>query len=1035
MAKEIVTASVAYEKMLESFSSKPTVSSSGLGSQTASPVIVHTGQSIYTHIDLNLKGSYDLSIKRTYISRESHIGLFGLHWFTMYEHSFKTYTHNNKNIKRLSLSDGRKFDFSFNEDVKSYEDVGNLGLEVKIEDNNTFILEYFNGKREKYINDKLICIEENNNITKLFYDKNNFLIKCTNSSGHILEFFYNKNNLVYKVQDQSKRIYEYFYDANKNLLSVKNPQGNDKTFYYIKFYEKNRKNSYLLEKIIDESNKNEIEFTYDEKARVNSYQIQEKIYNYEYEENLINKTSNIGNDISYQIDDYGLISAISTDKTFLKEEYDVKTKTATIFRGDENIELKVFDKRNRLISHTVNDIETVYTYEGKNYKASSIINENNEIFNTYDEKYNLIKNIDDNKIISYEYDKNKNIISHINEKNEKTTYTYNELNQLVKEENSDGSFLFEYDSLHRVIKSYDKENRVRIYSYDSLDNLIKNSQVLDEEKDQYSYDPETLMATYISNSAGNIDIFYEYDKASRLEKIIDPTMNEIIYTYDKHGRANSETINDRAKNARYLKNNSVSSVNLQYDTNTKLFYNDKKQIVKKQVNDELSRYEYNENNKLIKIQSKKGDIEFSYDEKGNLISQIQDGITLKKFYSSPCDGNVLKSYTFLKQEVVHKRDDDNNLIKVSLGNKSLVRFKYHDLKIKSREYTNNLNEVYTYHNNKIIHINTANKTFVYTYDKSSLITNINNHAYSYDNNQRLIKDNDEIYSYDKAGNLLNNNSIYKNNELLENKDFFFSYDKRGNLKSKISKTNNDKHLYTFNDENQLIKLLVQDKKQNTINELDFTYDALNRRVSKKVNSIIHHYIYDGFNIIAILDENKKVISNIIHDELIDTPLTITTNNETFFYHRNHQGSIVALSDEEGEIVESFIYNAYGKIISHYIIKNTNNPYAYTAREYDLDDLYYYRFRYYDSNIKRFLSLDPFSHDDGDFNHYRYVENNPLNFLDPFGLKKDCNKEKTKGIIRKKGMKSTLKKVAGAILFWRDGPFPIRDSFGVTIVKD
>jgi len=64
---------------------------------------------------------------------------------------------------------------------------------------------------------------------------------------------------------------------------------------------------------------------------------------------------------------------------------------------------------------------------------------------------------------------------------------------------------------------------------------------------------------------------------------------------------------------------------------------------------------------------------------------------------------------------------------------------------------------------------------------------------------------------------------------------------------------------------------------------------------------------------------------------------------------------------------------------------TNNPYAYTSREFDDEDLYYYRARYYDPSTQRFLSEDPIGYNSGDFNFYRYVANNPNNLNDPSGL--------------------------------------------------
>ena len=61
------------------------------------------------------------------------------------------------------------------------------------------------------------------------------------------------------------------------------------------------------------------------------------------------------------------------------------------------------------------------------------------------------------------------------------------------------------------------------------------------------------------------------------------------------------------------------------------------------------------------------------------------------------------------------------------------------------------------------------------------------------------------------------------------------------------------------------------------------------------------------------------------------------------------------------------------------------PYTYTGREFDAESgLYYYRARYYDATTGRFLQKDPLGLDAG-INLYAYVDNNPVNLIDPHGL--------------------------------------------------
>ncbi|MDH4236669.1 MAG: RHS repeat-associated core domain-containing protein [Nitrospira sp.] len=60
------------------------------------------------------------------------------------------------------------------------------------------------------------------------------------------------------------------------------------------------------------------------------------------------------------------------------------------------------------------------------------------------------------------------------------------------------------------------------------------------------------------------------------------------------------------------------------------------------------------------------------------------------------------------------------------------------------------------------------------------------------------------------------------------------------------------------------------------------------------------------------------------------------------------------------------------------------PYTYTGREFDAESgLYYYRARYYDPTMGRFLSEDPIA-STGGLNLYAYVGNDPLNWIDLSG---------------------------------------------------
>ncbi|MGV1100661.1 RHS repeat domain-containing protein [Thiovibrio sp. JS02] len=104
---------------------------------------------------------------------------------------------------------------------------------------------------------------------------------------------------------------------------------------------------------------------------------------------------------------------------------------------------------------------------------------------------------------------------------------------------------------------------------------------------------------------------------------------------------------------------------------------------------------------------------------------------------------------------------------------------------------------------------------------------------------------------------------------------------------------------------------------------------------------------------------------------------------TFFYHADGLGSIVSLTDAKNHVVQSYEYDSFGNMQHHG--DEVKQPYAYTAREWDQETgLYFYRARYYDPQVGRFISKDPIGFAGG-INVYAYVSNNGVTLNDPFGL--------------------------------------------------
>lgn len=114
--------------------------------------------------------------------------------------------------------------------------------------------------------------------------------------------------------------------------------------------------------------------------------------------------------------------------------------------------------------------------------------------------------------------------------------------------------------------------------------------------------------------------------------------------------------------------------------------------------------------------------------------------------------------------------------------------------------------------------------------------------------------------------------------------------------------------------------------------------------------------------------------------------------ETRYYHQDHQGSILAVSDEVGRIDKRFAYDPWGQrttIQDSHTGSYGDHSRGYTDHEM-LEDfgLIHMNGRVYDPVLGRFLSADPFVDDATDaqaYNRYSYVSNNPLNHTDPSGF--------------------------------------------------
>ncbi|GIW81057.1 MAG: hypothetical protein KatS3mg105_2864 [Gemmatales bacterium] len=120
---------------------------------------------------------------------------------------------------------------------------------------------------------------------------------------------------------------------------------------------------------------------------------------------------------------------------------------------------------------------------------------------------------------------------------------------------------------------------------------------------------------------------------------------------------------------------------------------------------------------------------------------------------------------------------------------------------------------------------------------------------------------------------------------------------------------------------------------------------------------------------------------------------MSVKGEKLFYHQNTLGSVFALTNAGGDLVELYQYDAYGRqtvfdsfgqpILGG--VSEVGNPFLFVGRRLDAETLLIYnRARYLDVVQGRFVGRDPIGFSTGDGTLYEYVANNSANVTDPTG---------------------------------------------------
>jgi RHS repeat-associated protein len=134
----------------------------------------------------------------------------------------------------------------------------------------------------------------------------------------------------------------------------------------------------------------------------------------------------------------------------------------------------------------------------------------------------------------------------------------------------------------------------------------------------------------------------------------------------------------------------------------------------------------------------------------------------------------------------------------------------------------------------------------------------------------------------------------------------------------------------------------------------------------------------------VFDGNNQLTRRYLHGPTIDQVLAEEISGQTYWTLSDHQGTIRDWLTSAGVVQKHIRYHSFGRTTQQ--TGTLSNRFWYTGREWDGEiGLYFYRARYYDPLVGRFVGEDPIGFEARDANLYRYVLNSSPNATDPMGL--------------------------------------------------
>jgi RHS repeat-associated protein len=823
--------------------------------------------------------------------------------------------------------------------------------------------------------------DSRNNATKYEYNTYGLVTKITDAQNNIQTAVWDANLNKTSSTDQNAHTTNYTYDSRGNLLTTTDPLNNITTFTY--------------EPVFDF-----IQTTTDAQGNVTTR-------SYDTKGNLITRTDPLGDTTTNTYDAFGeLVTSTNPKNCTTNFTYDTYGNLATTIDALNNTTTFSYDiLGNRTqIKDAQNNI-TQFTYNNLNQLTQITYPDNSKVSYGYDSLGNKTLSTDNaSNTFTYTYDLNNHVIS-----------TTNPLGKTIA---------FEYDTEGNRIKVTDQNLNQTSYQYDSLNRLLSETNPLSLTK-SYAYDP-VGNRTGVTDAKGNI-ITYEYDSLNHLTKINYPSGSAVSFTYDSLGRRLTMTDSQGVSSYTYDKLGRLTQVQGPGQNNTLQYTYDAlgNRISLILPGSKTVQYTYDALNRLASIiDPNNKTTTYAYDSVGNPLNVIYpNGIQatyafdalhrLTHLTNQQQSGNQTKlsefSYTYdqagrrskvvlLDGEIDYTYDAFGELTqenKSSGSNPYQTSYEYDPAGNRIQMVKDGKERLYTYNNANQLTKEAINGpatvpiTVTGTASDANGIQSVSvngiNATLNGNNFSCQISLSAGVNTLTVNATDVANNTATKSINVTYNqaKQTLYLYDNNGNL---VSKQSVDQTLNLSYDYENRLNAVVSGGMNIT-----YGYDGEGKRISTTNGSTVTNYLYDGMDV--VLERNNAGGTTLSYlrnpyaaggiGGIINTQQGTAPEN---YYSYDGLGSVTNLSDASGANAQSYSYDAFGNTLTSQ--GTLSNTHKFLTKETDFSGLIYFGARYYDPTIGRFITQDPLGMIDGP-NMYVYVNNNPVNLIDPWGL---CIKE-------------------------------------------